>query len=134
MANIIYTVIENGVVVETILADDESVELGGRAKALTRLATLRKSAVARGRVKIVLDSGDFILRSPNLSDVDDTYKGMWLVLLNNKHNFIPRRIGRYKGATKRVQFTGTNRAGPFPNTVEPGDRWMIIDRDPRDNS
>jgi hypothetical protein len=134
MADIIYTVIENGVVVETIVADDESVELGGKSKALTRLAALRKSAIIRGRVRTVLDSGDFSLRNPNLSEVDNAYKGMWLVLLNNKHKFVPRRIGRYKGATKRVQFTGTNRAGPFPNTVEPGDRWMIIDRDPRDNT
>jgi hypothetical protein len=134
MADIIYTRLENGVVVETIIADDESIELGGKPKALVRLASLHKNAVLRGRVRTVLDSGDFSLRNPNLSEVDDTYKGMWLVLLNNKHKFVPRRIGSYKGATKRVQFTGTNRAGAFPNTVEPGDRWMIIDRDPRDNT
>jgi len=134
MADIIYTRLENGVIVETIIADDESVELGGKSKALARLATLHKGAVARGRVKIVMDSSDFVLKSPHLSDVDDTYKDMWLVLLNNKHKFVPRRIGRYNGQTKRVQFTGTGRAGAFPDTVEPGDRWMIIDRDPRDNS
>jgi hypothetical protein len=134
MADIIYTRIENSVIVETIIADDESIELGSRAKALTRLATLHKSAVIRGRVRMVLDAGDFSLRNPDLSEVDDTYKGMWLVLLNNKHKFIPRRIGRYDGKTKRVQFTGINRAGVFPNTVEPGDSWMIIDRDPRDKS
>jgi hypothetical protein len=125
---------ENGVIVETTIADDESVELGGRDGALVRLAALHKGVVARGRVKIVMDSGDFILKSPGLSEVDDEYKGMWLVLLNNKHKFVPRRIGKYNGQTKRVRFTGADRAGVFPQTVEPGDRWMIIDRDPRDKS
>lgn len=134
MADIIYTRLENGVVVEMIIADDESAELGGKDVALAKLATLNKQAVLRGRVETVLDSSDFSLRNPNLSSVDDAYKGMWLVLVSAKHKFQPRLIGKYTGKTKRVQFTGVDRAGVFPKTVEPGDRWMIIVRDPRDKS
>lgn len=132
MADIIYTEIENGVVVDTIIADDESVELGDKSEALTKLAFLRKNAVARGRVKNVLGSGDFVLKGKNLSGTDDEYRGMWLVLLSGNHKFIPRRIGYYAGDTKQVQFIGEGRDGAFPNTVEAGDKWMIIDRDSRD--
>ena len=132
MADIIYTRMENGVVVDTIEADEDSVELGGRNKSLVRLAFLHKNARLRGRVNVVADSGDFSLRNPNLSENDDEYRGMWLVLLSGNHKFVPRRIGRYKGSSRRVQFTGEDRDGAFPFTVETGDKWMIIDRDSRD--
>lgn len=132
MANIVYTRLENGVVVDIIVADDESIELGDKSKALAKLAFLHKDAAVRGRVRSVLNSGNFRLTGKNLSETDDAYKGLWLVLLNGTHKFVPRRISSYKGDTKRVQFIGENRGGAFPNTVEVGDKWMIIGRDPRD--
>jgi hypothetical protein len=132
MADLIYTRIENGVVIDTVTIDEDSVELGAGGKLLTRLAVMHKGATLRGRVKGVANSGDFTLRGRDLSENDDEYKGWWLVLLNGEHRFIPRQIGTYTGSTKRVQFTGTNRRGPFPRTVEPGDRWILVDRDTRE--
>lgn len=132
MPDIIYTRIEDGVVIDWVITDENSVELGNGVQSLVKLATLYKNAVARGRVKVVLDSSDFTLKGHNLSETDDAYKGMWLVLLSGNHKFVPRHIGRYKGSSHRVQFIGENRGGAFPNPVEVGDKWIIIDRDSRD--
>ena len=131
MADIIYTRMENGVVVDYVTIDEDSVELGAGGELLTRLAALHKGATLRGRVRGVANSGDFTLRGRDLSENDDEYRGWWFILLNGQHNFLPRQIGSYTGSTKRVQFTGTNRKAPFPRTVEPGDRWLIVDRDTR---
>lgn len=131
MADIIYTEIENAVIVDYVTIDEDSVELGTGGKLLTRLASLHKGATLRGWVKNVANSGDFTLKGRDLSENDDEYKGWWLVLLNGRHNFLPRQIGTYTGSTKRVQFTGTNRKGPFPRTIESGDRWLIVDQDTR---
>jgi hypothetical protein len=81
----------------------------------------------RGTVNVVLNNSNFTLIGDNLSETYDCYKDMWLVLLNGNNKCVPRLIGSYAGgASKRVQFTGTDMKGLFPNDVQPGDEWMIL--------
>jgi hypothetical protein len=108
------------------LADADVIELGGSATALNTLAALYDGAVCTGIVNTVTSASDFTLTSSNLSSFTGDYDNMWLVLLNNNNRFIPRLIGTYTGGTKRVQFTGSGMAGAFPQSVNPGDTWMII--------
>jgi len=110
------------------LAESNVKELGDSATALTTLSALYDGAIARGTVGTVTGSGDFNVISDDLSSNDFDYDNMWLVLLDGSNKFIPRLIGIYTEdtGTKRVQFTGTGAAGAFPQTVTPGDTWMII--------
>lgn len=108
------------------LAETDVQQLGGSAAALSRLAALYEGAVASGTVNTVTSSGDFTLTSSDLLTTDSVYNNMWLVLLDSGNKFVPRLITVYTGATKRVQFTGTGLAGPYPLTVNPGDAWLLI--------
>jgi hypothetical protein len=107
-------------------ADSDVQQLGGSATALTRLATLYEGAVASGTVNTVTSPSDFTLTSGELSAFSNDYDSMWLVLTDGNNKFIPRLIGDYTGGTQRVQFTGGGLAGAFPQSVNPGDGWMII--------
>ena len=107
-------------------AESNLVQLAGSATAPLRMAALYDGAVAAGTVNTVTDSGDFTLISSDLSSNDFDYDNMWLVMLDGANKFVLRLIGIYTGGTKRVQFTGTGMAGAFPQTVSPGDAWMLI--------
>lgn len=107
-------------------AESNVKQLGDSSIALARMTALYEGAVASGTVNTVTDSGDFTLTSSDLSSLSNDYDNMWLVLLDNNNKFIPRLIGTYTGATKRVQFTGVGMAGAFPQSVNPGDTWMLI--------
>jgi hypothetical protein len=108
------------------LAAADVQQLGGSAEALATMAALYDGAVARGTVNAVTDSGDFTVTSTDLSSNDFDYDNMWFVMLDGANKFIPRLLGIYTGSTKRVQFSGSNMAGAFPQTINPGDSWMII--------
>jgi len=108
------------------LADVDIQSLGGSVTAVDAMAALYDGAVIRGTVNTVTDAGDFTLTSGDLSGFDNDYNNMWLVLLDNNNKYIMRLISVYTGASNRVQFTGSGLAGPFPQSVNPGDSWMII--------
>ena len=107
-------------------AEANVIQFGGSAAALQTLTALYDGAVARGTVNTVTDSGDFTVISADLSSNDFDYDNMWLVMLDGSNKFLLRLIGVYTGGTKRIQFTGTGMSGAFPQTVTPGDAWMLI--------
>jgi hypothetical protein len=81
----------------------------------------------RGTVNAVVDNSNFTLIGDTLSETYNCYKDMWMVFLSGNNRCVPRLIGSYAGgASKRVQFTGTDMKGLFPNDVQPGDEWMIL--------
>lgn len=100
--------------------------LGGDTAALTVLAAMYGGTIATGTVNAVTDNGDFTLTSTDLTTNDNDYDAMWLILLENNNKFVPRVIGTYTGATKRVQFTGSGLKGDFPQTVQAGDDFAIL--------
>ena len=108
------------------LADVDIQSLGGSTDAVDAMAALYTGAVIRGTVTAVTDAGDFTLTSANLSGFDNDYNNMWLVFLDNNNQYIMRLITVYVGSSNRVQFTGSGLAGPFHQSVNPGDSWMII--------
>lgn len=107
-------------------AESNVKQLDDSSIALAKMAALYGGAVATGTVNTVADSGDFTLTSTDLSNSNNSYNNMWLVMLSGSNKFIPRIIGTYTGSSKRVQFRGTEMAGPFPRTVNAGDTWMLI--------
>lgn len=100
--------------------------LNGDTDAVDAMAALYAGAVVRGTVDTVTDAGDFTVISDDLSVFNNDYDNMWLVMLDNNNKYIMRLIGTYTGGTKRVQFIGAGMAGPFPQSVNSGDSWMII--------
>jgi len=83
----------------------------------------------RGTVNQVTDTGIFSLNGDFLSDTAGAYMNMWFVFTSGMNRCIPRVITAYTGgANKFVRFTGDNNTlrGPFPNTVAPGDEFMIL--------
>lgn len=100
--------------------------LGGDTDALTVLAAMYGGTIAAGTVTAVTDNGDFTLTSTDLTTNDNDYDAMWLVLLDNNNKFVPRVIGTYTGASKRVQFTGSGLKGAFPQTVQAGDAFAVL--------
>lgn len=108
------------------LAEANILQLGGSDTALATLAALYDGAVVRGTVNTVNGIDDFTLTSAELSSNHGDYNSMWLVMLDGDNRFVPRLVGDYNGATKRVQFTGSGLAGGFPQSVSPGDAWMLL--------
>ena len=100
--------------------------LGGDASALAVLAAMYGGTIAIGTVNAVTDNGNFTLTSSDLTTNDSDYDAMWLVLLDNNNKFVPRVIGTYTGAAKRVEFTGSGLKGDFPRTVVNGDAFAIL--------
>ena len=83
----------------------------------------------RGTVNQVTDNGIFSLNSDLLSDTVSAYTRMWFVFTSGMNRCIPRVIAVYTGGdNKIVRFTGDNNTlrGPFPNTIAPGDEFMIL--------
>jgi hypothetical protein len=80
-----------------------------------------------GTVDEVLDNSNFTLTGTALSDTYNCYKDMWLVFVSGANKCVPRVISVYAGVPSyRVQFTGTDMMGMFPNDVQPGDEWIIL--------
>ena len=92
---------------------------------MDRISLFFTGAVAYGTVNARTSESDFTLTSTELSANNNDYDNMWLVFLDNNNQFVPRVIGTYTGATKRVQFTGSGLQGAFPQTVQAGDKWFI---------
>jgi len=108
------------------VAEANILQLGGSATALATLAALYDGAVVRGTVNTVNGVDNFTLTSAELSSNHGDYNSMWLVMLDGDNRFVPRLVGDYNGATKRVQFTGSGLAGGFPQAITPGDAWMML--------
>lgn len=90
------------------------------------VTTTDSNAILIGTVNTVTNPGDFTLTSSDLSTNNNDYDGMWLIFTNGSNKGICRIIDTYTGGAKQVQFTGLGRAAAFPQTVSPGDAFLIM--------
>ncbi len=89
------------------------------------------SFVTRISVDVVTDDGDFTIQAESgftLSASNDTYNNIWLAFTTGNNNGVSKFISDYTGATRRVQFLGTQtgRDDQYPNAVVSGDKGYIL--------
>lgn len=98
----------------------------GDGTSVSALQALYSGGVIAGTVNVDTSTSDFTLTSTALLANDNEYNSMWLVFTSGNNKGVPRIIGAYTGATKRVQFTGGGMRGAFPETVTAGDSFLIL--------
>ncbi len=89
------------------------------------------SFVTRISVDVVTDDGNFTILAESgftLSASNDTYNNVWLAFTTGNNNGVSKFISDYTGATRRVQFLGTQtgRDDQYPNAVVSGDKGYIL--------
>ena len=105
-------------------------QIAGDAQTATNLKNIYGNCVATGTVNTVASNSDFTLTSSDLSSTDSVYVDMMLIFYGGNNQRVPRIIGAYTGATKRVQFGGSGFRGAFPLTVQAGDSFMLFSGSP----
>jgi hypothetical protein len=104
--------------------------IANSTQAATNLKDIYGSCVASGTVNTVTGNGDFTLTSADLVATDAAYVDMMLIFTGGNNQRIPRVVGVYTGATKRVQFGGSGFRGSFPLTVQAGDAFKVFSGSP----
>lgn len=127
-----HVIVDSGTVTNVTNAVDANVTkwLGVTPLALSSQRVQASStdalAILAGTVNTVSSNDDFTLTSTDLTTNNDDYNGMWLIFTSGNNKGVPRIISDYIGSIKNVLFAGTGRSGAFPQTVAPGDTFLIM--------